>query len=74
MRAAIKWYILISTFISGLIAFVIIGSAIIFPIVNPQAPTPKFLESWGGIIVGFYFGSFLTMLTKVVENNPPRDE
>lgn len=68
MSVAIKWYIVVSTITSGVIAFTIIISAILMPVLNPDAPTPKFLESWGGVIVGFYFGSFLTLLTKIVEN------
>lgn len=75
MLKSVQWYIGVSTVISSLIAFIIIFSAIVLPFVYKDVTPPKFIETWGGVIVGFYFGSFMTLLTKVVEremgNAPP---
>jgi uncharacterized membrane protein len=67
MLKSIQWYIAVSTVISSLIAFVIIFCAIVLPFLYPNSNIPPFIETWGGVIVGFYFGSFMTLLTKVVE-------
>ena len=74
MYKAVRIYIITSTVISGLIALFIILSAIIWPMWtgNPDK-VPKFIESWGGVIVGFYFGSFLTLLTKIVESGEAKE-
>lgn len=67
MLRSVQWYIGVSTLISSLIAFTIIFAAIVLPFVYKDVTPPKFIETWGGVIVGFYFGSFMTLLTKVVE-------
>lgn len=68
MKQAIKLYVIIASFVSSAIAIAIIGFALYYPFVkdNPEL-IPEFVQSWGGVIVGFYFGSFLTLLTKFVE-------
>jgi len=68
MKIAIKFYVMVASFISSVIALGIIGFALYYPFyTNDPNLIPEFIQSWGGVIVGFYFGSFLTLLTKFVE-------
>lgn len=46
--------------VSSLIALLILGATMYFKVTNPTAPIPEVLSNWGGIILGFYFGSFTT--------------
>ena len=46
--------------ISGLIAIAVIVSVVVIALL--QQPIPSELSNWGGIILGFYFGQFVTLL------------
>lgn len=55
--------------ISGIIALLVIGGVISITIVNSglgegEIPIeiPSVLENWGGVIVGFYFGAFVSLI------------
>ncbi|QDG79118.1 hypothetical protein [Labrenzia sp. PHM005] len=54
--------------ISGLIAVVVIGGVIYLSLFGPtdtdgnRLEIPSVLENWGGIIVGFYFGTFVSLI------------
>ena len=53
--------VLVIIIVSSLIAMAIIGAAIVHPHISVDT-TPSILENWGGVIVGFYFGTFVTLL------------
>ena len=46
--------------ISGLIAIAVIVSVMVIALLDK--PIPPELSNWGGIILGFYFGQFVTLL------------
>ena len=53
--------------ISGAIALLVIGGVISIALYNASNPQksveiPEVLSNWGGVIVGFYFGAFVTLI------------
>lgn len=58
--------------ISGAISLLVIGGVIVITLVNAfgdqEITVPSVLENWGGIIVGFYFGSFLGLIKDYMKN------
>lgn len=50
----------IISFISGLIALIVIISVVILALLDK--PIPPELSNWGGIILGFYFGQFISLV------------
>jgi len=60
--------------ISGLIALMIIGGVIWISVQNVsraadnQLTIPAVLENWGGVIVGFYFGAFITLIKDFIKS------
>lgn len=47
--------------VSSMIALFTIGAAILHPYISTDT-TPTILENWGGLIIGFYFGTFVGLL------------
>jgi uncharacterized membrane protein AbrB (regulator of aidB expression) len=52
--------------ISGAIALLVIGGVIAISLFSTFKGTklevPEVLANWGGVIVGFYFGAFITLI------------
>lgn len=48
--------------VSSIIALAVIGVVALMPILVPGYQVPDTLANWGGLIIGFYFGSFVTLL------------
>lgn len=73
-----RFLIIAWVLVSSLIAITILGSTAYFKIKHPTAPIPEVLSNWGGIILGFYFGSFTTFAKDVFLKGPrdrePNDE
>lgn len=60
-----RFVIVFGMVISGIIAVVVI----VVPLIAPFFTTyqiPKIIEEWGGIIIGFYFGTFATLITNLL--------
>ncbi len=55
--------ILILVATASLIAVVVIGTAIFWRLFSTNS-VPEILENWGGLIIGFYFGTFATALVQ----------
>lgn len=56
----IRNVVLINLVVSSLISLVIVGSV---AYISLQAKTvPDVLANWGGIVIGFYFGSALNLI------------
>ena len=49
-----------------MIALLILGGAMYYKLVNPTADMPEVIKDWGGIILGFYFGSFTSFAKDVL--------
>jgi hypothetical protein len=56
MGRIIKWI----TIIAGAIALVVVISVVILALADKKIPDQ--LSNWGGVILGFYFGQFVTIL------------
>ena len=50
-----KWI----TIFSGAIAVIVVGSVVILALTKSEIPDQ--LSNWGGIILGFYFGQYMTL-------------
>lgn len=61
-----KFIIITWAVVSSIIALMILGGTMYYKILNPTAPMPEVLTNWGGIILGFYFGSFTSFAKDVL--------
>ena len=61
--------LLVIVVVASLIAIATIAAALIHPYISPRA-TPDILENWGGLIIGFYFGSFASILKDWIVPKP----
>ena len=65
------WYVLIlGSTVSAVLALVIVCTPIIAPFIIPPGKSYTVadeIKNWGGIIIGFYFGSFLTLTADLVK-------
>jgi H+/Cl- antiporter ClcA len=67
MNNFIRYFVIITwAIVSSIIALLILGSTMYFKLANPTAPLPEVLQNWGGIILGFYFGSFTSYAKDVL--------
>lgn len=48
--------------VSSIIALTVIFVVALMPILRAGYEIPDVLQNWGGLIIGFYFGSFITLL------------
>lgn len=64
-----KFIVMTWAIVSSIIALMILGGTMYYKIINPTAPMPEVLTNWGGIILGFYFGSFTSFAKDVLLEN-----
>lgn len=57
-----RFIVITGTSVSSIIALAIIIPISIFKMKEPDLVVPEVLVNWGGIILGFYFGSFTTLI------------
>lgn len=58
--------------ISGIIAIIIVGGVIVLAMLaafygSDVVKIPSVLENWGGVIVGFYFGTFVSLIKDYIK-------
>jgi len=58
---ALRIVVYAGTVVSGVIALAVILTACYLTIFEQSATAPDIISNWGGIIVGFYFGSFVAL-------------
>lgn len=58
----VSFILRVGTIISGVLAIVIICVPIIAPLFVSDYKIPASIENWGGVIIGFYFGSFISQV------------
>ncbi|SEM72094.1 hypothetical protein [Palleronia pelagia] len=56
-----RFVVVVIIVVSSMIALFTIGAAILHPYISTDT-TPTILENWGGLIIGFYFGTFVGLL------------
>jgi len=61
-----RFIIITWVLVSSIIALGIISASIYYQLEHETAPMPKFLSDWGGIIIGFYFGSFTALMKDIL--------
>lgn len=64
--------VLIIVIVSSSIALATIAAAIFHPYIS-TLETPSILENWGGLIIGFYFGTFVSLLKEWLSSSPQED-
>lgn len=67
-KFSIDYLVIFGVTISGLLAILIIGVPIIAPFIVKSYAIPKTIENWGGVIIGFYFGSFFMTVIDVIKS------
>ena len=65
--------IMIMVVVASTIALATIIAAILHPYIS-TLKTPSILENWGGLIIGFYFGSFAGILKEWIGSRQERKE
>jgi hypothetical protein len=64
--------LVILTIVAGLLALVIIGTicyTAVVPGVSTENKALAQLQNWGGVVIGFFFGSFFNLLAETLKNN-----
>jgi len=69
-RLIMRIVIIFGTTVSSFIAVAVIASVVIVTIWNPELKIPDVLRDWGGLIIGFYFGSFVTLIKDLFRTSP----
>lgn len=57
-----RFVIYVTVIVASIIALTVIAVVVALPVVNPAYKVPDTLQNWGGLIIGFYFGTFMTLL------------
>ncbi len=57
-----RFVVYASVIVSSLIALCVIFVVALMPIFKSGFNIPDTLKNWGGLIIGFYFGSFVSLL------------
>lgn len=57
-----RFVVYVTVIVSSLIALIIIATVAFMPVFRQGYDIPETLQNWGGLIIGFYFGSFLSLL------------
>lgn len=66
LPTAINFILIFGTLISGVLALVIICVPILAPFWKSTYVIPPEIKNWGGVIIGFYFGSFISQVANVL--------
>lgn len=57
-----RFVVYVTVIVSSLIALLIIATVAFMPVFRQGYSIPDTLQNWGGLIIGFYFGSFVSLL------------
>lgn len=57
-----RFVVYVTVIVSSLIALLIIVTVVFMPVFRQGYHIPETLQNWGGLIIGFYFGSFVSLL------------
>lgn len=57
-----RFVVYVTVIVSSLIALVVIATVAFMPLFRQGYTIPETLQNWGGLIIGFYFGSFVSLL------------
>lgn len=58
----IRFLVITMTLVSSIIALMVIYTVAYYKILLPEFKIPEVFTNWGGLIIGFYFGSFVGLL------------
>lgn len=66
--SAISFLIRVGVIVSAIIAITVIAIPIVAPMFSNTYSIPTEIKEWGGVIIGFYFGSFVTLIGNLLRN------
>lgn len=72
-RFLIRFLIITMTIVSSIISLIIVLTVAYFKIFLPEFPIPEILTNWGGLIIGFYFGSFIGLVKDLLKISPTEE-
>ncbi|GAH45191.1 unnamed protein product, partial [marine sediment metagenome] len=61
------------TIVASIISLVIVLSVAYFKIFLPSFAIPEVFTNWGGLIIGFYFGSFIGLVKDLLKKSPTEE-
>jgi hypothetical protein len=64
---AISFLIRVGVSVSAIIAITVIAVPIVAPLISSTYTIPAEIKEWGGVIIGFYFGSFITLIGSLLK-------
>jgi hypothetical protein len=64
----IKIILIMGVVVSSLIALGTVGAAIFYSFYFPDKDIPDCLKSWGGVVIGFYFGSWIAFVKDILND------
>jgi hypothetical protein len=70
----ISVFVIVGTIVFALIALMVIVVSTLLPLISPDVPIPKALENWGGLIIGFFCGSFASLVGGLAKTRPKSGE
>lgn len=77
-QATKRFVVYCTVCVASIIALTVIFVVALLPVLEPAYQVPETLQNWGGLIIGFYFGTFMTLLkdwsresVEVVEDDTP---
>lgn len=70
-KMSINIVFVFSSFISGILAFLVIGFPILSHFLDDTYKIPEVIQDWGGVVIGYYFGTMTTIFMKFYEADRP---
>jgi len=67
MKDVVSWAFIISVVVSSLLALFIIAFPVVINAFDDTYEVPNVIEEWGGVVIGYYFGSMTTIFLKYFE-------
>ncbi|MEO0443884.1 MAG: hypothetical protein AAFZ92_09120 [Pseudomonadota bacterium] len=64
------WHLNVLVVVASILAVMVILPVSIVTVLYPENELPEVLVNWGGIILGFFFGTLTTVLTSRVNQQP----
>jgi hypothetical protein len=68
---AVRFILILGSSVSAILALIIVCVPILSPLFLAPGEVYNFpteVKDWGGIIIGFYFGSFLTLTADLIRS------
>jgi len=65
-RFLVRFIVMLGFTSATLIALTVVVTSAIVPLMWPELKVPEHFVNWGGVIIGFYFGSFINLASDLM--------